>query len=445
MKRITPTFVLFVILLSGKSLQAQSDLNPDHTGNISQQELQEDFRQFRRILEEEHCCTYAFTPKAELDSLFDDHLRRIDRDMKLEEFFGLLAPITAKIGCMHTATWMPGSFFITKPDMLFPLQLKLIDPYVVVSGSYRDTCEVPLGSILLEINGRPMESIIDHLRDITSADALNPYFKDAQLTHRFSMFYASLFGLPEKYEVTYALPGRKTHETKEITGVDIESVREVVFAHFNNPPLTFQILEEGNTALMTVSTFIYYDRVDYFGDFMDSCFHLIKEREIENLILDLRGNGGGDPFCASILLSYLQPEPLPYFAEPYGRYNMLADPVPLPDNHFTGSLYTFLDGSCGSTNGHFCALLDYHQIGMLVGTPSGATYSCNAGRNTELRLTHSQLIITIGRSSFAAAVKNMDKSAPIMPDVAVKETYKAFLDNRDLYMETALEQIEADN
>jgi hypothetical protein len=131
----------------------------------------------------------------------------------------------------------------------------------------------------------------------------------------------------------------------------------------------------------------------------------------------------------------------PYFAEPYGKYRELANPIPLASNHFSGRLFTLLDGRCGSTNGHFCALLSYHQIGEFVGTPSGSTYKCNAGSNTEARLEKTQLILTFGRSTFAAAVEGMDKASPIMPDHPIQVKYQDFLDGRDVFMETALELI----
>ncbi len=141
-----------------------------------------------------------------------------------------------------------------------------------------------------------------------------------------------------------------------------------------------------------------------------------------------------------ILLSYLENKPVPYFARPYGRYADLARPVPVAENHFTGNLLTLLDGSCGSTNGHFCALLKYNRIGRFVGTPGGATYKCNAGRNTEFRLDSTLMIITLGRETFEAAVEGMDKRSPIMPDIVVKETYFSFLENRDLILERALKE-----
>jgi C-terminal processing protease CtpA/Prc len=252
------------------------------------------------------------------------------------------------------------------------------------------------------------------------------------------MFYASVFGFPEKYTVTYRPPGRTTRTTAELRPADLASVRKAVFANFDHPPLTIDFRDDLRTAIMTVKTFVYYDRVAYFREFMERSFREIKDKGIENLVLDLRGNDGGDPFCAVILYSYLEHEPAPYFAEPYGKYAPLAEPVPLPEDHFTGNLYSLLDGRCGSTNGHFSALLKYHGLGTFVGTPSGSTYVCNAGKNSEVRLDRTSLILTLGRSSFAAAVEGMDKSEPIMPDHPVHETYQDFLDGRDAFLEAAL-------
>ena len=408
---------------------------------ISVEDMRHDFDQLRRILENEHCCVYEYTPKTEFDGIFNERRAFIDRPMRYEEFFKIVAPLAAKVGCMHTALWMAPKFLGQGSNNLFPLQVRLIENLLVVTGSYRDEQQIPAGSVLLEINGVPADRIFDDLKSIASADAFNPHFVQAQVEKRFPVFYASLFGFPDKYTVTYALPGRKTRETADLRPADLASVRKVIFANFNHPPLTLDVLPDKKTAVMTVRTFSYYDRVEYFKDFMDKSFRRIKDEGIANLILDLRGNDGGDPWCAVILYSYLEREPAPNFAEPYGSYAELAKPVPLPENRFTGGLYTLLDGRCGSTNGHFAALLKYHGLGTFVGMPSGSTYKCNAGKNTELALDKTSLILTLGRSTYAAAVKGMDKAKPIMPDVPVAETYKDFLAGKDVFMDAALKLI----
>jgi hypothetical protein len=313
---------------------------------------------------------------------------------------------------------------------------------MVVSGSYRDSCQIPPGCIIHKINNRNVKNIIREMLKNLYADAFNINFINSQIEHRFSMIYASRFGFPKKYLIEYSLPGKKKRLTTELVPASLPVVRKVIFENFNYPELTLQLLPEKNSALMSVKTFIYYNRLDYFKNFMDSCFQIIQEEKIRNLILDLRGNDGGDPFCAVHLLSYLEPQPVPYYAEPYGKYSDLAEPVPLAANHFQGNLYILMDGYSASTTGHFLALLKYHKIGKIIGTPSGSTYKCNAGKNTEFILSNSRLILTFGRTTFAAAVKGMDKTKPILPDYLVNENHQDFLEGKDVYLEMVFNLIE---
>lgn len=404
-------------------------------------ELQSDFKGFRQILENEHCCLYEYTSKQEFDRLFERQYALIDRPLYPHEFYNIVAAITAKIGCLHTAVWMPDGFWDMQPDNLFPLRIKLIDDKVAVSGSYRDSCQIPPGCIIHKINNRDMKNIIGEMRANLYADAFNIHFINSQIEHRFSMIYASRFGFPTKYEISYSPPDQKTNLITELIPADLPAVRKVIFENFNYPELTLQLFSEKNSALLNVKTFVYYDRLDYFRNYVDSCFQIIQERKIENLILDLRGNDGGDPFCAVHLLSYLEPRPVPYFAEPYGKYTELAKLIPLAAGHFNGHLYTLIDGYSASTTGHFLSLLKYHKIGKLIGTASGSTYKCNAGKNTEFILPNSRLILTFGRTTFTAAVKGMDKTKPIMPDYPIEESYQDFLEGKDVYLETAFNLI----
>ena len=57
-----------------------------------------------------------------------------------------------------------------------------------------------------------------------------------------------------------------------------------------------------------------------------------------------------------------------------------------------------------------------------MGTPSGATYKCNAGKNTNVILKNTGIMIYFGRSTYAVAVDGMDKTEPILPDIPVHET-----------------------
>lgn len=432
--------IFYTILVLIFSLTCVSALEPiDRFFSVA--ELQEDFIQFQTVLEEEHCCLYEYTDSVTFDSLFNHQYKIIDHQMKLSEFFQILTPVTAKVGCGHTAVWMPDYYWDQGRNRLFPLRIRLLEDCMVAAGSYNESELIPRGSIITGINGRLISEILEELRANYSADAFNPYFIDSQIERRFSLLYARRFGFPENFAITYRAPLAVQVDKIELAPTNLEAVRAVVFANFRHPPLELELLPDLSTAIMTIPSFIYYDRVPYFTAFLDSSFSVMKVQGIANLILDLRGNDGGDPWCAAPLFSYLEKESVPYFAEPYENYTILADPVPQAENHFAGNLYTLIDGRCFSTNGHFCALLKEHNIGKFVGTPAGSSYKCNAGKNTQGHLSHTGIILYFGRSTYAAAVEGMDKNQPVMPDYPVQETIDDFIKGRDVFGETALELI----
>ena len=409
---------------------------------FSKQALQEDLLQMRQVLEQNHAALYEYSSKRVIDSLLDRSFELIRDSMSLHDFFVLLTPIVEKIGCGHTTLWMPMNYWKQNASNLFPLQIRLIDNMVVVEGNYTEEEQVPRGSVLLEINGRPVQEIITEMKENYPSDAMNPFFKEKAVERRFPMIYARRFGFPQEYRVLYALPGRKTRKEQILHPATNAAVRSVVFKNFKTPELRMTLIEEKNAALMRIETFIYYDRVPFFTNFIDSCFQIIKENKIKNLILDLRGNDGGDPFCAAPLFSYLEPKPLSYFAEPYGKYSELAQPIIRADDAFDGNLISLIDGRCFSTNGHFCALLKHHKIGRFVGTPGGATYKCNAGKNTHGVLNNSTIMLYFGRSTYSAAVEGMDNAETILPDIYVHETYRDFLKGEDPFLKTALNLIQ---
>ena len=77
-------------------------------------------------------------------------------------------------------------------------------------------------------------------------------------------------------------------------------------------------------------------------------FKKIKEKHIENLIIDLRFNGGGSAESSIYLLKYLAKKPFAYL-DSYGIQNPFED-------RYNGNLFFLIDGHGKSTTGHFMAL-----------------------------------------------------------------------------------------
>ena len=401
---------------------------------FSRDELLSDFDWLRRRLEDSHCCLHAWTPEAEFDALFEQQRALITGPMQPHEFFRIVETVTGSVGCGHTSPWMSAAYWSFADGKLFPLTFRFMDGYAVVTGYHGPEQQIEKGSIILEINGRPMKEITEELALHYSADAFNRAFRDSQVERRFSMLYARHFGFPPGFRVSCALPGRKTSVVVDLTPATVADVRADIFPP---PEVTLTLYEDMSAARLAVNSFSFYDREPWFRGMIDSCLEVIEAEGLRTLILDLRGNDGGDPFCAAHLFAALAPRPLPYFAEPYGKYADLASPLPLPERRFTGQLLTLIDGRCFSTNGHFCALLKYHHIGRFLGSEGGGTYTCNAG-STEVHLPSTRIMVYIPRGSFAAAVENMDPARGIMPDVELRQRYRDYRSGTDTVLDEAL-------
>ncbi len=402
---------------------------------FSKEKLLEEFDQIRKILESTHPALYDYTSKNDLDSLFNLAENKIDRDLSFREFYNLVSPVIAKIGCGHTHLWIPGDYWRAAPDRFFPLKLVVTSNGVLVKSHLDSAKIIPIGSEIRSINGVQIERIIEDMKNITSSDGLNEAGKIAQVEKNFSKKYALIFGFPENFSVEFIEPGNSTVEEIKI---DPTWLLQVNNSNIPGDNLEFKFFNKDGTGLLTINTFGYYDQHEMFKGFIDSVFLEIKTKSIDNLIIDLRGNNGGDPVCAAYLLSYLEKEPVQYFEKPYGSMKYLSEPIEQAKNSFKGNLMTLIDGRVFSTTGHLTALLKFHKIGRLVGSETGATYTCT-GSATYPQLKHTRMFLGTARHRrYSVVVEGMDSRRGVIPDILVEPTQKGIIENRDEVLETAM-------
>lgn len=402
---------------------------------FSMEKLQADFTQFRSILEETHPALYDYTEKQVLDSLFDHHYAAIQGEMPFRDFLILMTEVISQVGCGHSSLWIPGDYWNVAPDGLFPLKLMPSGDNYYVIGSYDSTTMVPAGSRIVSINGDPFDQIVSRLQYLSSSDGLIQSFRRAKVGQHFSLKYAMAYGLPEEFTVKYQSPDRPGPEETVLQPISKAMLDR---GNESRKELSLKEIGQGEVALLTINSFSYYGQVDMFKSFMDSVFRVIEQKGIAHLIMDLRGNGGGDPFCSSYLWGYLQHEPVPYFEDHYGKYDTLANDIPQPVNHFQGKLYILIDGLCFSTTGHFCGLLKYHRTGVFVGSETGATYTCT-GNAIYPALDETGIMVGTARvMRYTAAVKGMDPRRGVIPDYPVEPTRDDLIKGRDAVLEYAL-------
>jgi hypothetical protein len=404
-------------------------------------DLQEDFLQFRQHIEETFPSPYEFTSKEEFDRSFRSQYEKISKPMTLLEFYRLLAPLKGNIGCGHAHLDYPAEYRKNVQTQKFPLILTFLENRCYVRKDLNENSTLPLFSEILSINGIGIENVINILKSEISADGNNNCFKAAALESCFQYYYANHFGTPEIFRFEYRKQGSGDIAEVAIPAIPCSGIN---YSNKEAKDLDIQVFPEKRTALLTIDSFSYYgEKNPVFFSFVDKAFSRIREENIENVILDLRGNGGGDPFCASYLWAYLEREPQPYFSEPYGKYAELSEPIIKADNHFGGELYVLIDGGNFSTTGHFCSLLRYHGVGIFIGTESGSTYTCNAAVRV-FPLKNTKIGLKIATGSFAAAVEGFPKDRGIIPDHNVKTHIEDLKAGKDLVLDFTLNLIARD-
>lgn len=413
---------------------------------ISQEILRKDFEEIKNILITNHPAPYRFTRKEAFDKFYNDQLKKLNRPLSLGEYFLIAAPLVESLHCGHTWIRLPDDFWNNEEKVFFPLGLVFSDntAYTVHSGN---TNSIPEGSEIMSVNKIPISDIIESTKRLVNSDAKSKTGKLANFVYSFPDLFALQYGNPDGYDVNFISPwSTEIHKQHVQSASRINAWEKSVNTLAGSIPggneLQIEIDKAKNLAVMSIRTFGYYDKQQKFYDFLDTAFEQVHNSAIQNLILDLRNNSGGDPVCASRLLSYLEKQPAPYFAHAYGGYETLAQPIPISGkNPFAGNLYVLINGGCFSTTGHFCALLKYYRRATFVGEETGGTYECN-DNHISIKTSATHLTINVARTTYTTAVMDLSRETGIMPDYTLEPAIDDFLAGRDAVKQYTMKLID---
>lgn len=408
----------------------------------SRQEIMSDLNQLVDYLKT-HPKLYEFISEEDFNSFVKNQATTITDTMKTSDFYKIAQNNVAKVGCLHTALFDDRQDAL--PDDLFKLPLDLSffenDLLVMENYEYKTNKTISAGSRILEINNVPVEKIKETLWNCVSADGYNSSYKKRKLMTSFAYRYREAYGVDTKYTVKFIPPNKNTPRKITLHVDDQRPLEESLNSKQKNNNLQFSVNRELNTAIITIKSWNYYGSdLPYFKNFVDSCFEQINTQKLENMIIDVRDNGGGDPHCASYLINYISEKPINYYKEEFSWFTNQPRPDSIKFSSFLKTPYILINGGEASTTGHFCALVDYHNLGVFVGEQSGSTYTCN-GSQKKFRLSNTELMLIIAQETFQVDVENMEKNIGIIPKYIVIPNKEQFLLENDVIMDFVLDQI----
>jgi hypothetical protein len=467
-------------------------------------QLREDFAVLRKALTTLHPGLYRYNTPAAWEKTLAGFAARLHKPLDEGEFFLLVSQLTAQIYCGHTYP-NPYNQNSALRERLFNGHTYLPFYFQIVEGKMIVTAEatpggIARGSEITRINGVPVKQIFARLLTVSKSDGRNTpahRLKSLELTRaeaeRYALFdwYLPLF-YPLKdsafiLEINdFATKKRLRLRVPAMTKAE----RTAAIAQRYGPAPAYDdgwefALREDSTAYLKIENFITWRlKKIKFKEFFADAFAAMRANRVKRLILDLRGNGGGDMEPGFELSRYLAQKPLaPYAASrrlvrnvaaqpdllkyldtyddtlkavlqkglPANLYrpaenslfeippneNTTSYPPVIPyENSFTGQTYILAEADNASATFQFLQYAQANKLGVIVGQPTGGNLQgVNGGSYLFLSLPNSQIEIDL--PVYFQAPAQPQKDSGVVPDVPVSPKVADIGNGYDRQLETA--------
>lgn len=463
--------------------------------NYSPQQLQKDFQVYQETLEEAHPGLYWYTSKDSMDAYFQWGKDRLRDSLNEPEFRRILAYITSKINCGHTAIRSSKQFLkyqdTVRINRIFPLSFKIWkDTAVILANLNRRDSILKRGTIVTSINQRPMKSIVDSFFNFIGTDGYNLTYKYQAISNRgsFGSLYSALYGFPLFYTFGYLdstghqlystirpyVPvidtGVRRPPTLPISRVRQPSRKERKNIRRNSVRL-LKIDSVNHTAMMDLNSF---SRGFGLKKFFRKSFKALRKNEITHLIIDVRNNSGGSPNNSTLISQYISDHRFKigdslyaitkhkkykkYIKGDYwnrvfmtfftkkrkdGNYHLGYFErhyfKPIKKNHFDGQSYILISGNSFSATTLFTGTLIKQDNVTVIGEETGGgAYGNTAWQIPTLTLPETQVRLNLPLYRLVIDTNYPKTGRGIQPEFFVPTTINSIRERKDPVLEKAL-------
>lgn len=492
-------FGLALVILAAIS-QAQNVATPV----LRSSDLQADAGILRSAYEKLHPGLYRYNSKTEMDEAFAALNAHLNHDQTLQDAFLAFSEFAAKVRCGHTQA-NPFNQSKSVVETLFksptrlPFYFEWINRQMLVTQDFTADHALPAGTEVTQINGVPAVTVLSKLLSIARADGANDRKRIAQLAvngdseyETFDIYYPMFFPQQSLHRVLMVRkPGRQKTEQVTVEALTFEQriapikQREAQRKGGNEALFVWRYLPDG-TAYLQMPTWALYNSKWDWKNWLNDHLNEGVERNAPALILDLRGNEGGDDvgneiiphlISAPITLSPMRrfvryrkvPDDLvPYLdtwdksfldwgtsavdlAQPWPttpagvsylqlkRYDddATGDVIKPAGKHFQGKVIVLIDATNSSATFQFAQNIQSHHLGTLIGQPTGGSQrGINGGAFFFLRLPHSGIEMDL--PLIGTFPPSLMPDAGVTPDILVEQTVPDVANAQDAALEAAL-------
>jgi C-terminal processing protease CtpA/Prc len=443
----------------------------------TQDQLKKDFWVMKNSLENSHPSLYWYSPKDSIDLTFNNTLKFINKPMTVVEFMHVLEHSIEPIKCGHTGVFFPVSAYKYRKKYSpnrFPLRVGYYQNKLYVLSNNSKDSTVKKGMELVSIDGRTAQAVYDTIFRFINSDGYNQTFKNIEAQSSFDSFYRYWFGEKEAYSVilrdstnqekTFLLTNRTNNKNANtINKSQLNNTVKVSERLVGNESINLRLWEKDTTiAILSQKNF----NQNHYKSTYAKCFEAIKTHNIRHLVIDTRGNGGGNIASVQNLLSYLldstfvtntDTDALPW--RPNSNFkNRLVTGIflkfsakkkvnghltakiatkkinPSKQNHYDGKLYVLTNGGSFSAASIFPAIIQARRRGVIIGRETGGgAFGCTAGVLPYVTLPETKISVRIPLFRFYNAINtHTNFGHGVMPEYMINYTLADVLQNKDL-------------
>lgn len=445
--------------------------------------LQEDTRIIRDVILEMHPVMGIYKPKTYYENGFDQLIASLKDSLTEKEYRLRLKLLFDELHCGHTEVWQSKAYTkLIKPVKLnfLPYYMISLDKKVFVGtaiNSKKDSVLKP-GTEILRINNVGVDSILNYAKHFISGDGFTTTGKDLYLRTGFNYTYPSLFGRPDSFLIESKYKDKlqsnwiKAANLKDLPIKPLLPKEDTTYVKYRRANISSGYLDETKkTAVLKIKSFrsIKYKKV------YRRFFRKLEKEQVDNLVIDLRYNGGGNLMNSYRLLSYLIDKPQTitlkthvknYPNKKYTRGNLgfkvtrmtlgvagkktvKGDTVfytqkikPSKKHHYNKNTYVLINGGTFSASCIISAYLQESHKAVFIGSETGgAKEGCNAGVTPYYTLPNTKIKIRVPAFRIVHDINPTITGNGIKPDHEINYTLQDLVSRKDLELKKVRELI----
>jgi hypothetical protein len=433
---------------------------------FSPAQIVEDAEYLHAKLKSKHPHLYLYTAKDSVETFFKT-ISEIQDSLTALEFYNKISLFSDVIKDGHTLLFPSAETlnFHNNQSAFFPFKLFCDKGQLFVEADYSSTGNLEPGSEILSMNDVSADSILQHCLRRLMRDGYNLNYPVWILNNYFSEYYSYFFGHPASYTIKFRSGAGIVEEWTIPALVKSEILVNRTKRYGNrakarglnqteNDGITIQIDSSSSLAILTIRDFdSHVLKRLYQQDYSKSLkahFSQIRQSPVNDLILDLRGNQGGDLKNGILLLSLLMPEPFQVverFAvvgnsesedmnarnkEIKGNGTRVFKPQP---DAYSGNLYLLVDGGSFSNSGIVASAIRHYRRGVIIGEETGGNEKVLCGYESLTVLPNTRLQVYIPTRQFVIRDMPGNEGRGVIPDFIISPSIQGLISGKDEVLE----------